>query len=162
MRLLAVVLISAGSAWSAATPSIHSHQVAFEPNRGQDAAGADFVYRSGSGDAVAYNQDGTLNSPANPAAAGSVIVVFLTGIGPVTNPVATGAGAPNSPYSVATLPKSATIGGWSAVIDFLGLTPGTAGVEQANLTVPALAPGTYAVVVTVGGVASNGPTVYTK
>jgi hypothetical protein len=37
MRLLAAVLISWGAAWGAAGP------VAFEPNRGQDATGADFV-----------------------------------------------------------------------------------------------------------------------
>jgi uncharacterized protein (TIGR03437 family) len=123
---------------------------------------APYIWQNGPGGPAAFNQDGTLNSPANPAAAGSVVVVFLTGIGPVTNPVATGAGAPLSPYSVATLLKSATIGGWNSAINFLGLTPGTAGVAQANLILPALAPGAYPVVVTVGGVASNGPTVYTK
>lgn len=60
------------------------------------------------------------------------------------------------------MPNSATIGGWNSGINFLGLTPGTAGVAQANLIVPAISPGAYPVVVTVGGVPSNGPTVYTK
>ncbi|MEP6717382.1 MAG: hypothetical protein ABJC09_17565, partial [Terriglobia bacterium] len=34
--------------------------------------------------APALNQDGTLNSPANPAAAGSIVAIWLTGIGSAT------------------------------------------------------------------------------
>jgi uncharacterized protein (TIGR03437 family) len=128
----------------------------------QVAQAAPYVWQNGPGGTAALNQDGTFNAPSNPAAAGSAMVVFVTGIGPVSNPVATGAGAPGSPLSWAKLPYSATIGGWNSAVNFLGLTPGTAGVAQANLIVPALSPGAYAVVVTVGGVASNGPTVYTK
>ena len=127
----------------------------------QVAQAAPYVLQSGAG-AVAFNQDGSLNSSANPAPSGSVITVYLTGIGPVSPAVATGAGAPGTQLSWATLPYSATIGGWNSGVYFLGLTPGTAGVAQADLVVPSLAPGTYAVVVTVGGVASNGPAVYTK
>ena len=127
----------------------------------QVAQAAPYALQSGAG-AVAFNQDGSLNSSANPAPSGSVITVYLTGIGPVSPAVATGAGAPGTQLSWATLPYSATIGGWNSGVYFLGLTPGTAGVAQADLVVPSLAPGTYAVVVTVGGVASNGPAVYTK
>jgi uncharacterized protein (TIGR03437 family) len=125
------------------------------------AVAAPYVLQSGAG-AVAFNQDGSLNSSANPAPSGSYITVFLTGIGPVSPAVATGAGASGTQLSSATLPHSATIGGWNSSVYFLGLTPGTAGVAQADLQVPSLTPGAYAVVVTVGGVASNGPVVYTK
>lgn len=128
----------------------------------QVSQAAPYIWQSSPGGWAAWNQDGTPNSPSNPAAAGSVITVFLTGIGPVDNPVATGAGAVASPLSSATLPKSATIGGANSTVYFLGLTPATAGVAQANLAVPALSPGTYPVVVTVGGVPSNGVTVYTR
>ena len=38
----------------------------------------------------AFNQDGTLNSAANPAAAGSVVVLYATGLGVVDIPVADG------------------------------------------------------------------------
>ncbi len=127
----------------------------------QAAQAAPYIYQIGTG-AFAFNPDGTLNSPTNPAPAGSVVVLFLTGIGPVSNPVPTGAGAPSAPLSWASLPYSASIGGSSSHVYFLGLTPGTAGVAQANLMVPAQSPGAYPVVVTVGGVASNGPTLYTK
>jgi uncharacterized protein (TIGR03437 family) len=34
--------------------------------------------------AVAWNQDGSINSAANPAALGSIITVFATGLGPIT------------------------------------------------------------------------------
>ncbi len=43
MRIFAVVLLFSWSAWSAARPAINPASVAFEPNRGQDATGADFV-----------------------------------------------------------------------------------------------------------------------
>jgi uncharacterized protein (TIGR03437 family) len=107
--------------------------------------------------AAAQNQDLTSNDSGHPAASGSVVVVYLTGQGPVDNPVGTGAGPPSSPHSNATLPFSATIGGQNAPVQFLGLTPGFAGLAQANIQVPALSSGSYPVVITVGGVASNGP-----
>jgi uncharacterized protein (TIGR03437 family) len=47
-------------------------------------------------------------------------------------------------------------------VQFLGLTPGTVGWAQANLVVPGLSPGAYPVVLTVGGAASNGATVYVQ
>jgi uncharacterized protein (TIGR03437 family) len=34
--------------------------------------------------AAAQNQDGTINSAANPAAAGSIVTVYATGLGPIT------------------------------------------------------------------------------
>jgi uncharacterized protein (TIGR03437 family) len=146
----------------AAVVTVNNQCGASAPAILQVSQAAPYIWQSGPGGSAAFNQDGTLNSPSNPAAAGSVIVIFVTGIGPVTNPVATGAGAPGSPLSWASLPYSATVGGWNSAVNFLGLTPGTAGVAQANLIVPALSPGAYPVVVTVGGVQSNGPTVYTK
>lgn len=121
-----------------------------------------YILQGATGDAVAFNQDSTLNSPGNPAAAGTVVTLFLTGIGPVNPSVPTGAGANGPPsLSVATLPKSATIGGWDSPVGYLGLTPNTV-IAQANLTVPGLSTGGYAVVLTVGGVASNGPKLYIK
>ncbi len=121
---------------------------------------APYVLQNAAGDAEVYNQDGTVNSASNPAKTGSVIIIFLTGIGPLDNPVATGAAAPATPLSRATQPASVTIGGWDTPIQFLGLIPGSVGWAQANLVVPQLSAGAYPVVVTVGGVASNGPNVY--
>jgi uncharacterized protein (TIGR03437 family) len=104
--------------------------------------------------AVATDAVGTLLTADHPATAGSVIVVYLTGIGSLTTTPLDGAGAPLSPLAEATLSASATIGGANAPIQFLGLTPYYAGLAQANLQVPQLAAGDYPLVVTVNGVAS--------
>jgi uncharacterized protein (TIGR03437 family) len=87
--------------------------------------------------AVAQNQDFSLNGPANPAALGEAIVVYLTGAGEVDPQVPTGGGAPaEEPFARATLRATATIGGSEAEILFLGLTPGFVGLAQANMIVP--------------------------
>lgn len=113
----------------------------------------------GTNRAVVQNQDGNLNTATNGALPGSTVVAYLTGQGAVDNAVADGAPAGASPLSRATLAASATIGGQNAVISFLGLTPGFVGLLQANLVVPALAAGDHAVVVTIGGRASNNPVI---
>ena len=53
--------------------------------------------------AVALNQDGTLNSAANPAALGSTVTIFATGLGPIDPPQADGALA-EPPLPADTLP----------------------------------------------------------
>jgi uncharacterized protein (TIGR03437 family) len=95
------------------------------------------------------------NSTSHPAAAGSVVVVYFTGQGPVDNSVPDGAAAPDSPLSNATGNPTATIGGVNAPVQFFGLTPGYAGLAQANLQVPNLATGDYPLVLTVGGYVSS-------
>jgi uncharacterized protein (TIGR03437 family) len=82
------------------------------------------IFVDSNGRAIVQNQDYSVNTTSNPAAVGSYITAYLTGIGPVDNPVADGAVAPDSPLSRATLPFSATVGGVSANVVFLGLTPG--------------------------------------
>lgn len=112
--------------------------------------------------AVATDAHGTLLTPANPAAAGSVIVVYLTGIGSVTNAPLDGAGAPWGPLAVATLPATASIGGVDAPIQFLGLTPYYVGLAQANIQVPQLAAGEYPLIIAVDGVASAAAQVWVR
>jgi len=112
----------------------------------------------GNNRAVATNQDNSLNGPDSPAAPGSVITVYLTGIGQVSGTQVTGQPAPASPLPRSTLPYSATIGNKPAVIQYVGLTPGFAGLAQANIIVPAgLPPGDAALQLTIGAVSSNAP-----
>ena len=111
----------------------------------------------GGGQAVATKLDGSLIQPENAAVAGSVIIVYLTGQGPVSAIVADGAPSPGQPLATATLPYSATIGGQNAPIQFLGLAPGFAGLLQANIMVPNLPAGNHPIVVMIGGQASNTP-----
>jgi uncharacterized protein (TIGR03437 family) len=118
------------------------------------------IFTYGANRAVAVNNPGqTLTDSSNPAPVGSVITVYLTGIGPVDQPVADNTLSPASPPARATLPASATIGGQGAAIQFIGLTPGSIALAQANIVVPNLAPGDYPVVITVGGAASNAATI---
>ena len=108
------------------------------------------IYQYGMNHAVAQSGS-TLNSDSAAAASGSVITVYLTGIGAVNNAVADGAATPLSPTSTASATSTATIGGASATVQFLGLTPDFAGLAQANILVPALATGDYPLVITAGG-----------
>ena len=99
------------------------------------------------------NQDGRANGPAHATSPGSTLRVFLTGLGPLDTPVATGAAA-SSPVQ-ASLPVSATIGGMAADVLSAGLAPGQVGVYQMTLRVPQEPPGAYPLLVVAGGSTSN-------
>jgi adhesin/invasin len=103
-----------------------------------EAAPGIFVLDSGRG--AVLNQDGTLNAPLNPAARGSVLQVFVTGLGAVAPSIATGAAAPNSPLSRAVAPLTATLDGRAVEVLFAGLAPGFIGLGQVNLLVTASLP----------------------
>lgn len=109
------------------------------------------IFQYGAGHGVIQNQDLSLNSAANPAAGGSFITVYLTGIGPTSATVADGAEAPSSPLASFTGTATATIGDSDAPVQFLGLTPGLVGLAQANIQVPALPTGDYPLVVSMNG-----------
>jgi uncharacterized protein (TIGR03437 family) len=117
------------------------------------------IFSYGANLAVAVTQaDNVLIDANHPVTAGTLITVYLNGLGPLDNPVPTNTEAPlQPPLSRPTLAASAAIGGQPAAIQFIGLTPGSIALAQANITVPVLGEGSYPVVITVGGVASNGP-----
>jgi uncharacterized protein (TIGR03437 family) len=83
---------------------------------------------SGSGPAAALNQDLSYNSPSNPAARGSTVVLLMTGEGQTSPPGVTGkvttvsAVPPRTPQPV--LPVRVLIGGQPATIAFYGEAPG--------------------------------------
>jgi uncharacterized protein (TIGR03437 family) len=94
---------------------------------------------SGIGPAAALNQDGTLNSESNPAARGSIAVLYGTGVGG-TNPALPDGGL--GPLSLDELARP--IGLVQAAIDaatdvlYAGSAPGLVnGVAQFNLRIPA-------------------------
>lgn len=93
---------------------------------------------SGSGPVAALNQDGTVNSSNNPAKAGSIISVYMTGLGIMTPPLADGQLGPlQPPFPVPLLGVGATVNGVITQVLFAGQAPGLiAGAVQVNLRIP--------------------------
>ena len=103
------------------------------------AAPGIFTLAGATGQAAALNQDGSLNSAANPAARGSVVSIYATGQGSSSNSV------------------SMSIAGYDAPILYAGAAPGFPGLMQINAQIPEgfLPPGIQAVVLAVEGVSSQ-------
>jgi uncharacterized protein (TIGR03437 family) len=103
------------------------------------AAAAPALYINAPGQAMALNQDGTANSALNPAARGSIIVLYGTGEGVSGDPV------------------NVTIGGYTADILYAGPVEGCPGLLQINARVPSgyVPPGDLNVIVTVGSASSQ-------
>lgn len=123
----------------------------------QPAAPALFALNgSGGGPGAILNQNGSVNSQSNPAARGSVVVLFGTGYGHTT-PASVDGLLTTQPYPVPTLPVSVTIDRLPAQVLYAGPAPGlVAGVMQINVVVPADAYQTNLdqVVVSIGGYTS--------
>jgi uncharacterized protein (TIGR03437 family) len=106
-----------------------------------------------SAQAVAINQDGTLNGPTNPAARGSIVAVWGTGYGQTNPPCQTGGlnlsfAAPLSPgASALILSVDPNLSGVhkAAAVQYAGSAPSlVCGVGQINFQVPVdAAPGTF-------------------
>jgi uncharacterized protein (TIGR03437 family) len=113
---------------------------------------------SGTGQgAILNNTDLSANSSSNPAARGSVVVLFATGTGVMKPAEEDGVLAPSTNPPVISLPVTVTIGGQSATVLYQGAAPElVAGVSQINVQVPAsVTPGNAVpVTISVGGVPS--------
>lgn len=94
---------------------------------------------NGTGPGAILNQDYSLNSFSNPAPAGSTVMLYGTGFGPLVPPAADGQTA-TGPAQTAT-PVLATVAGMPAEVTYAGAAPGLiAGVVQINVRIPASAP----------------------
>jgi uncharacterized protein (TIGR03437 family) len=92
---------------------------------------------------------------------GEYIVIFCTGLGPVSNQPATVASALSNPLSFTTTLPIVTVGGASAQVTYSGLAPDFAGLYQVNAVVPAGAPSgsSVSLILSMGGVLSNTVTI---
>jgi uncharacterized protein (TIGR03437 family) len=113
------------------------------------------IFVDAEGQAAALNADGSRNSPRNPAGLGTTVSLFFTGQGPAADPIDDGDAPSFGEALSAALRISATIGGVPAEIEFAGLAPTFPGLAQINLKVPALGAGSYPVVISAAGAASN-------
>ena len=116
--------------------------------------------QNGSGQGAILNQDLTINSPANPAARGSVIAIYGTGEGQLNPPGVTGSvtSSTGTTFPKPNAPVTVMIGGQPATVVYAGSAPGlVSGVIQVNVMVPTnIAPGNQPVALTIGGVESPG------
>jgi uncharacterized protein (TIGR03437 family) len=112
---------------------------------------------SGTGPGAILNQNGTTNSPNNPANRGDTIAIYLTGEGQTSPPGVTGkVTVANStpPFTPGPLlPIGITIGGQPANYSFAGEAPQlVSGVMQLNVQIPlTVGAGDQALVVSIGG-----------
>jgi uncharacterized protein (TIGR03437 family) len=87
------------------------------------------------GQGAILNQNFTANSPANPAARGSVVVLYGTGFGLLDPQPADGAIADQT--AVTRFAVTASLAGVPAEVTYAGAAPGLiAGVVQINVRIP--------------------------
>jgi uncharacterized protein (TIGR03437 family) len=107
------------------------------------------IFRLGATEqAVILNEDNTVNTPDNPAARGSVITLWITGFGEYDTSFADG----TVPAQISSLrgPVSLTVQNQTAELLYAGAAGGlVAGAAQLNARIPALAPASLRVPLTV-------------
>ena len=86
---------------------------------------------------VQRHPDGALITAQNPAKPGDILIIYVTGIGGLDNPPATGAPATDSPLASATVTPTVSVGGVEVEVLFAGLAPGFVGLGQINVELPA-------------------------
>jgi uncharacterized protein (TIGR03437 family) len=103
------------------------------------------------------NQDGTLNTAANPAPHGSIVSFYGTGLGQMTPQLNDGNLAISTPYSIPINTPTLTIGNQPAQILYAGDAPTLpTGVFQINAMIPAnINPGPASVSLTVAGASTE-------
>ena len=111
----------------------------------------------GTGQGAILDQSYRLVDKSNPAPPGSIIQIYCTGLGEVTNQPPTGSQSPGSPLAETTTTPAVSIGGVQATVLFSGLAPGFVGEYQVNVRVPVAVPAAddVPVVISIGGADSN-------
>ena len=127
-----VVVRSGGLASSAEMAAVQPYAPAVFVNPG---TGEPVITRHPGGELI------TADDPARP---GDVLIIFVTGIGDVDNPPASGSATPASPIPTARVPPMVTVGGAESQVFFGGLAPFFVGLGQINIQLPDPLPGAAA------------------
>jgi uncharacterized protein (TIGR03437 family) len=126
-------------------------------------AGAPAVFLTSVGDqanvpSIVRFYNGLQVTSTNPVHRGDILVIYLTGLGPVNPPVADGVPAPASPLSSTTTTPTVDIGGSGAPVLFSGLVPGYVGLYVLTVGVPSSTPEGLSVPLTI----SQGGVIYSQ
>jgi len=93
--------------------------------------------QSGSGSGAILHQDYSVVDSSNPAGAGEVVLIYLTGMGTVTPALADGTSGTSGTLYRSTAPDPTIwVAGRQATVLFNGLAPGFPGLYQINVTLP--------------------------
>jgi uncharacterized protein (TIGR03437 family) len=102
------------------------------------APGIFSINGQGTGQGAILDTSYRLVDSSNPATAGSTVIqIYCTGLGAVTNQPPSGSPPPANQLSETTATPMVTIGGVQAQVLFTGFAPGTVGEYQVNALVPA-------------------------
>lgn len=93
-----------------------------------------FTYRGYS--LAIRNANGQLVGPDNPVGPGEIIILYTTGLGPVSQDVPDGFPGPTDPPASTQDPFQAVVNGEDCDVMFSGLAPGFTGLYQLNLRLP--------------------------
>ena len=94
--------------------------------------------QQGTGQGAILDASGILLDPSHPAIPGSTVLqIYCTGLGAVTNQPPSGTPAPSTPLAATVTTPTVTIGGAPATVLFSGLAPGFVGLYQINAQMPA-------------------------
>lgn len=91
---------------------------------------------NGQSEPVVTHADGNIVTPASPAKPGEVLIAYLTGVGSLLNPPATGAPAAGDPLTTTAVLPTVVVNGVEVVADFSGWSPGYVGLIQVNFAMP--------------------------
>ena len=119
-----------------------------------------FTFTSdGKGAGAFTHVDGSAVTQQSPARAGELVILYATGLGPVTPSVPTGALPVSTSSTIAA--TTLTIDSITVTPDFAGLAGCCVGLNQVNVRLPAdtRSASNVPVVLTIGGVASNPVTI---
>ena len=106
--------------------------------------------------AVAQDENYQLITAANPAQRGKYVILYANGLGAVANPPASGEITPAGNPDATVITPTVTLGKMPAQVLFSGLTPGSIGLYQIDVVIPANAPsGLQPVVISENGISSQ-------